>query len=230
MAKYLPGPMATHISGSVGGTTYSHNRYGLYSRRRAIPVTATSSYAVNAKTRLSNRSQAWQGLTAAQRLAWREWAADHPVIDALGQQQLLTGHAAYVALNTRIDAMGGTAITDPPIIAAPPGLTSLVQDADIGAGDTDLTFTATPLAAGDYLWIKSAVIDSAGINYVENKLRFIGVSAAAQASPFSHQSLVEARFGTLIVGQYLHVEVSVFDVSTGLLSQPLKDVTIVTTT
>lgn len=229
MAKFTPGPAVAAVSGSIGGTVFSRNRYGAYTRYRAVPVTSTSSYAVNAKTRLSNRSQAWQGLTAAQRLAWREWAADHPVIDRLGQTQLLTGQAAYIGLNTRLVAAGQSAITAPPIIAAQPGLTSLVQDCDIGAGDMDLTFTATPLAAGAMLWIQAAVIDSAGINYVQNKLRFVGVSAAAQASPFSHESLVTARFGTLVVGQYVHVQVSVFDSATGLLSQPMKDVTIVTT-
>ena len=228
--KFMPGPFIGNASGSIGGNVFSRNRYGAYTRVRAIPVTSTTDAALNAKARFATASQAWQALTDVQRLAWKEWALDNPIIDALGQQQELAGNAAYVQLNARLAAVGGAVIAVPPTIAPPTGLPTLVQQADIGAGDTDLAYTATPLAANQALYIQAAVVDSAGISYVQNKLRFIGVSAAAQASPFDHQSLVETRFGTLIVGQTLHVQVSVVDTVTGLLSGKLATRTVVVTT
>ena len=93
----------------------------------------------------------------------------------------------------------------------------------------DITYTATPLAAAVELWILAAVVNSAGITYVRNLLRFIGVSAAAQASPLDIQTLVEDKFGTLIVGQTLHVRVSTYDTATGLLSVGLEDSVVITT-
>ena len=227
MAKIILGPMVGAASGSVGATTFSHNRYGTYTRRRAIPVTSTTTPATNAKARFTTRSQAWQGLTAAQRLAWKEWALDHPITDTLGQQQTLQPNAAYIKLNGRLEAVGLSPITAPPVVAPPAGLLTLVADGDIGTGDVDLTYTATPLGATEYLNIRAAVVNSAGILYVENLLRQIGISAAAQASPFDYQTLIETRFGTLIVGQTIHVEVSIIDSATGLVSGALKDTVVV---
>jgi len=230
MAKFSPGPLAGQISGSIGGSTYSHNRYGPYIRRRAVPVTSTTEAAMNAKSRLGNTSQAWQALTAAQKLAWKAWGDYNPTIDALGNAQPLAGNVAYIQLNTRLLQAGQSQISTPPIIPAPPSLASLVQECDIGAGDCDLTFTATPLGAGLMLRIRAAVVNSGGIKYVRNLMRVVGFSAAAQASPFDHQSLVEAVFGTLVVGQWVHVLVDVLDTATGQVSAALKDVTQVTTT
>lgn len=93
-----------------------------------------------------------------------------------------------------------------------------------------MAYTATPLAATDRLWMQAAVTDSPAVNYVTNLLRFIGVSAAAQASPLDVQAIVETRLGTLIVGQTLNVWVSVLRGTTGELSTPLRESVIVTST
>ena len=230
MAKVILGPMVGAASGSIGATVFSHNRYGTYTRRRAIPVTSTTVAATNAKARLTTRSQAWQALAPASQLAWCEWALDHPITDTLGQQQTLQANAAFLRLNLRIEAAGFVPITEPPVIAPPPGLLSLIQDGDIGVGDVDIAFTTSPIGADSVLYIRAAVVNSAGILYVQNLLRLIGVSGLAATTPFDNQSLIETRFGTLIVGQTLHVEVSVLNTVTGLLSGALKSKTLITTT
>ena len=229
MAIVTLGPMATAVSGSIGGTVFSHNRGGTYIRARAIPVTSTTPEALAAKSRLSAGSSAWQGLTPGQRQAWLFWATANPVTNTLGKSILLTGQQALVGLYTRLDLAGQATLTTPPIVPAPTALESLVQDGDIGAGDTDATFAPTPRAVNQALWIQAAVTNSAGINYVKNLLKFCGVSAAAESSPFDDQALIEARVGTLAVGQTLHVFISVFDFTTGLLSGPIRDSIIITT-
>lgn len=230
MAKIILGPMVGAASGSIGATTFSHNRYGTYTRRRAIPVKSNTIPATNAKARFTSRSQAWQLESEGTRLAWREWALDHPITDTLGQQQTLQPNAAYIRLNTRLEAVGLAPIVLPPVDAPPTGLQSLVVDGDIGLGDVDIEFTVTPLEATHFLNIWAAVVDSAGITYVENLIRQVGISAAAATSPFDIQALVEDRFGTLIVGQTLHVQVSVIDSATGLVSGALRSKVIITTT
>ncbi len=229
MAIITPGPTVAAISGSIGGTVYSRNRGGAYIRNRAIPVDPNTTAQQNARAILSNQSQAWQGLTDSQRAAWSNWAKQNPVTNTLGNSILLSGHQAYVQLNARLDLDDQTQISLPPIVAAPTALDSLVIDGDEGAGDVDATFTATPLGANVKLWLTAAVVNSAGISYVRNLLRFIGTSAAAQTSPYDYETQIETKFGALIVGQRIFLRVSTFDTATGLLSVALEDSVTVTT-
>jgi len=228
--KYTPGIAIGAASGSIGGTTFSRNRYGAYTRTRAIPVNPNTLAQQNARSRLSTYSANWQTLTASQRLAWKSWANQNPITNTLGAQQVLTGQAAYVGLNTRLAQATDTAIDVPPLTPAPTSLVSLSGTWDIGAGDFQLVFTATPLGADDRLWVQAAVVTSAGINYIKNLLRVVVITAKAQASLYDSQSAIEAVFGGLQVGQIVHVWASVFDSATGLLSVPLSTKGTVVTT
>jgi len=230
MALFTPGPLAGQISGRVGASVFSHNRGGPYIRNGTIPTLVTTLAAINAKGRLSAQSQAWDNLTVPQRLAWKGWADANPVVNRLGSQVTVGANAAFVGINTRLAYAVQTPLTDPPIADPPTALATLVLSADIGLGTFDLTYTATPLAANDMLWINACLIDNPAINYVENRLRLLMVSPKAQASPLDIDTEVAARFGTIIVGQKLVVRVSVFSTATGLLSAPLQDDALVVST
>lgn len=218
--KYTPGIAVAEMSGSLGGTTASRNRGGQYFRRRAIPTRVTSTYAQNAKAILAAASQGWRALTAAQRAEWEAFSKQHPIVDALGKSFTKSGQQAYVAIRCRLAQASAALITAPPISAAPAPLLTFTQTYDIGAGAFAGTYTATPLGAGVKLWIRAAVVDSPGVAFIRNKLKFVGLSAAAQASPFDQQALIEARFGTLLVGQNVFIEMATFDTATGLMSPP----------
>lgn len=230
MAKFIAGPVASEIRGSLGGTTFTRNRYGAIMRQRVKPTVSTTEYATTAKARMTAATQAWQGLTAAQKLAWNEWAAGNPSLGALGEQQILTGHVAYVGSYCRALTAGIPVLTAPPAAAAPAPLTSLVVSADIGAGNVELTYTPTPIGATEYLWVRACVVTSSGINYVSNLLRFIVRSGAAQASPYDIEAALAARVGAPQVGQTLHVFATIFDAGTMLMSAPLRDSAVVVTT
>ncbi len=230
MAKITPGPLVSRISGSVGGTTFAHNRGGAYARARVIPTDPNTTFQQSRRAILSAQSQGWSARTDAERAAWSNWSKQNPVTDVLGASILLSGHQAYVKLNSRLDLDDATLLTVPPIIKAPLALDTLIQDGDIGLGDVDMAFTATPLAAGVKLWILAAVVNSAGITYVKNLLRFIGTSAAAETSPFDNEALITAKFGTLVVGQTLHVRAGTFDTANGQLSVGHESKVVITTT
>ncbi len=230
MAKYTPGPMSASTSGSIGGTTFSRNRGGQYIRRRAIPTNPDSIPQQTVRAILSEQSQAWADRTDAERDAWKNWAIQNPITDVLGQQITLTGHQAFIKLNSRLDLTNDTELTAPPIINAPAGLLTLALTADIGVGTTEITFTTTPTAAGVKLWLTAALVNSAGISYVRNLRRFIVATTAALASPFDYQADLELVLGTMIVGQTVHVSVRTFDTATGLISLPLTAAQVVITT
>lgn len=230
MAKFLPGPVVSEVRGSVGGTTFTRNRFGPVMRQRVKPVVSTTEYALAAKARMTTETQAWQGLTAAQKLAWNEYAAGNPIVGSLGEQQIGTGHIAFVGINTRIAMVGTGALLVPPVGTPPAPLSGLTLTADIGAGNVEVAYTPTPTGATERLWIRACVVSSSGINYVSNLLRWIITSGGAEASPYDFELSLVARIGTPQVGQTMHVRVSVFDTATGLLSPPLSDRVVVTTT
>jgi len=222
MAKVTYGPIVGQASGSVGATVFSRNRYGTYARRRAIPTISTTVDAINAKARLSGASQAWGAITPEQRLAWVNWALANPITDVLGVQQALTGHAAFTGNYARMNRAGDTELEDPPVVGAPAALLTMTATFDIGAGTSVVTFTPTPLGTDHRLWLQAAVVNSASINYVQNLLRLVHVSAKDLATDYDYQAVVEAKFGALQVGQKVVLLASVFDGATGLLSGPRR--------
>lgn len=230
MAKFTPGPTVAAVSGSVGGTTYSRNRYGAYMRFRAVPTNPDTIYQQNARARLASISSDWRGLTAAQRTAWNNWAQTNPIVDALGQPQILQGNAAYIKLNSRIDVVGETHIDTPPIGSPPSQLTSLTLTADIGAGDVQVAFAPSPLGADEQLFIYATVVDSAARKFVSNLFKLVAFSNAADTTPVIFENELVTRFGSLTVGQTVVVRCAIFDHSTGLIGLPRESTALVTTT
>lgn len=222
MALIRPGGIVGQISGRIGGDVYSHNRYGSYIRNGTIPVTSTTEHAITAKARMTACTQAWQGLTANQRRDWIGYAAANPVVNRVGQSIQLTGHVAYVGINSRMLAMAQAQLTTPPVGAPPAPLTTLSITADIGIGGCSVDFTPTPTGANERLYLWGCRLQSAGISFVENYLRLFNISAAAQATAFDFQSVYEARLGTMAVDEIVVMRVAVIDDSTGLVSADLR--------
>ncbi len=222
MAIFTPGPAVAAVSGSIGGTVFSRNRGGAYMRNRAVPVDPNTAYQIAVRAVLANQSQAWAALSDAQRQAWESWATQNTVTNALGNQIRLSGHQAFVQINSRLDFVDATTFSVPPITSAPLGLDSISLTSDIGTGTFEIAFTATPLAADVGLWYNAAIVSSAGIRYVKNLLRFAELTSSAETSPTDVEAAIAARLGTLSVGQTVHVRAAAFDNLTGLLSFPLS--------
>lgn len=230
MALIRPGGGVAQASGALGGLVFSHNRSGQYVRARSSPVQPDTYWQSKMKGALSGASAEWAGLTAGRRLAWNAWAQNNPVPNRLGDMIRLQGNAAFCQINARQLFNTSPLILDPPTGAAPGALIYAVSTFDIGAGGCELTYTATPLQASEYLYVRGAVLLSVGQNFVTNKIRWCGLSGAAQASPFDWQSIVEGRLGTLVVGMKVVLMVQVWDQSTGLVSVPRRvEGTVVTT-
>lgn len=204
--KVKYGGIVSAASGKLDASVHSHNRYGRYVRVWVKPTNNTSSAAQDAKSYFASASQAWGGLTDNQRESWNTWAQTHPVTDRLGDQIVLTGHTAYVQLNTRLIRMAVAQITTPPAIAPPASITTLTLSPDIGIGTFDVVYAISPVPAAVQYWVKYAVVHSAGITYVRNLLVLISLIDAAETTPLDAQAAIEARLGTLTVGNIIHAE------------------------
>jgi len=219
---FTSGALVGQLSGKLGPIVASHNRGGAYFRAHVVPVTSTTSFALNAKARLAAASSLWQTLTQDQQEAWLTWANNNPVTNRIGQQVTLSGHGAFTGLTASLAQAGVAAVLDPPVIPAPAPLLTLTANFDIGTGEFDVVYTTTPLGANVGLYVQTAIVNSAGINFVQNLLKLLVISAAAQASPLDVQTEAATRFGTLLLGQRVIHEVSTFDRANGQRSTPLR--------
>lgn len=89
--------IATQISGSVGGTTYTRNRSGLIMRGRRSPVQPQTQRQRRGLIAFTTAANRWRSLlTSAQREAWQLWALNTPRVNRLGSPLTLTGQQAYI--------------------------------------------------------------------------------------------------------------------------------------
>lgn len=224
MAKFTPGIAIGSASGSVGGTVFSRNRYGVYMRTKGVPVDVASPMQLMVRAAITAASAKWRDLSDIERASWKTYAQENPIMDALGQSQVLAPNAAFVQLNSRISLFGGTIIQTPPLIAAPDPLTSIGLEVDLGAGDVELNFAPSPVPADHVYVVRACVVNSPGRTYLKNLWRIISPLAAAEASPWADlKDELENVFGTLVNDQIVHVSVSVLSLLTGLYSSPVLD-------
>ena len=116
MAKYKPGPASAEARGTIGGTVFSRNRYGLYMRSGASPVQPRTPGQIAARSAFTAMSQRWRDtLTATLRAAWEDYASLTPLTDVFGDKMYLTGNAMYCRFNSRWYARGGTPVDIAPV-------------------------------------------------------------------------------------------------------------------
>lgn len=88
--------MHSELSGSIGGITYSRNRYGPYGRTRVVPVNVNSNGLEDQRSFFSASVANWKKLTTAQQQSWIDFAAGTPWTNKLGDTVFLTGQAMYI--------------------------------------------------------------------------------------------------------------------------------------
>lgn len=119
-------------SGSIGGTTWSHNRNGAYIRARSVPVNPNTARQVAVRNAVRSIAIAWDIiLTQALRDAWDVYAANVSWTNKFGDAINLTGLNHFIRSNTP-RVISGIARVD----AAP-------TDFDLGTAELELTATAS---------------------------------------------------------------------------------------
>jgi len=218
MAKITPGPLAGVISGKIGNTVFSRGRYGPYMRNRMMPTRVVSAATSDVRNRLSGLAKLWGGLGAPEKIAWATYANTHPVIDRLGNSQVLQASAAFMQVNARVLQALGTVINVPPVGVSPAPIVGMTVVAVATAQAVTISYTSPTIGADECLAVRLAVLDSPGRAYYRNLLKLVVVSAAAQATTYVISTPTIARFGKIIIGQKYFCEVEVWSKVTGLIS------------
>jgi len=185
--------------GSIGGTTFSRNRYGAYARKRVVPVNPNTSLQVRARSTFQAAVTAWRQLTDAQRTAWANYAAQTPVQDKLGATIYLTGLQAYMSVTgiyRTVNAAGGSTIVTLPTV---PTVTSGIQTDDLGVftiaadiSDDEFTLSITgntsaggitSATAGEYAIVFLSRPVSAQTNFFKGPWICVGAAFHSGAEP-----------------------------------------------
>lgn len=200
-------PEGTQISGSIGGTTYSRNRFGAYKRNRSVPVNPNTSRQVQVRNAVRSISIAWETiLTELQRGAWETYAAGVDWTNKLGQTVNLTGLNHFVRSNTpRVIS------TIPRVDDAPTILNLATAELQLAVTASEATQQLTITGDGAAPWVGEANAwhfcymgrpQSPGIKYFGGPWRL--ATAIPGAGPPPYPAIVAAPF-TVVDGQRIWV-------------------------
>ena len=197
--KYLGPPQ----SGSMAGTTASHNRAGQYLRNRRTPVTPTRTPRQSTiRGQFGAASSAYQGLTQAQQNAWIAFASSYPYVDALGQSITLTGQQMYVAVNMNLQNAGQSLVQTPPVDMTVNPVTPVIIYADV-TGTFLVMYTAA--SAGDFVLGAYSALLSAGVQF--NKTFTQGAVDSTSAGFMDLSAPFLAQWGAMTLGRKVFARV-----------------------
>lgn len=181
-------PEGTQISGSIGGTTYSHNRYGAYKRNRSVPVNPNTARQVNARNRVQALTIAWANtLTQVQRDAWDLYASNVSWQNALGRTIHLTGLNHYIRSNAPRLVCDLARLDDAPTI-----FNIAAAEQNLGATATEalqtivITFDDTHEWCdedGAFALYSMGIPQNGSIKFFGGPYRILGCSEGASISP-----------------------------------------------
>ena len=134
-------------SGSMGASTYSHNRFGQYVRSRSTPVNPRSPAQVAIRAATLAAQAAWQRLTDLQRKDWEDYAAVVAWRNRFGDSVSLTGQQHFLRVATLARYVGKAAAWDAPptqFRLPSPDETLALQDLVVGTAGGKVAYgTAT---------------------------------------------------------------------------------------
>lgn len=214
--------LVTEASGSVGGMTASHNRFGLYLRARAIPVNGMTVLQQAVRNAIAQITTAWSAtLTQAQRDAWEAYANAVPISDRLGSQRFLTGLNWYCACNVPRLQAGLTRVDNGPTdllmaegtapvatVTAPSTLSVAFTNSDAWAGEV-----------GGALLVYASAGTNPTRNFFAGPYRYAGKVAGAVVPPTSPAALTLPQ--AVAAGQRVHFQARIVRAD-GRISSPFR--------
>lgn len=200
--KFLGAPS----SGSIAGTTSSHNRAGQYTRNRRAPTQPVGTGRRAAiRTAFGAAAKGYAGLSVAQQAAWTAYANSYPITDRLGQSITLTGQQMYVSINAQLLNCGAAQTSAPPIsnVVASAGVPTLTA---VHAGAITLTPTGLG-AASDYQLYAFSAPQSSGTSFCKTFWQAGHVSGSSTTAIVATTAYT-AQFGAVTAGLRIFFKVT----------------------
>lgn len=227
MALVKFGHLIADARGKLNGTVFSHNRGGSYMRTKVTPTNPATSFQTAVRNSLTAAAQAWRSLTDIQRQGWISLSTQLTRTNVFGDNKFLSGFSTYVRLNANLLKIGEAQIPAAPVPLAVTAMATLSIAADASASTLIATFTLGTVGDTSTFVVEATPQMSPGIGFFKGKFRQLTTFAEATASPFALGTLYETRFGDMVVGNRINVQIYKVSDVTGLQSLPLQATTIV---
>lgn len=227
MAKIKLSAIVSEMRGKLNGSVFSKNRGGAYVRTKVTPVNPQSLAQGLVRATLTNLSQAWRGLTEAQRLAWISAVSAFTSTDIFGDIKTPSGINLFNKLNLNLAAIGESPISTPPVPVSVGYFDTLSIVGDESASTLSATFTNIGASIDQTVIVEATPGVSAGKSFVKSEYRQIGTFAGNASSPQALGTMYEAKFGDLVAGQKVFVRLRFVDKNTGVTGQNTAASTVV---
>lgn len=228
MASIKFGNVVVDMRGKISGNVYSKNKGGAYSRVRVVPNNPQTVYQTAKQSILTSLSQAWRGLTAANRLSWTRAVDNYKRINRIGGQILLSGNALYVSLNKNLADVGISANAAAPAPESVDTVTVSTFVMDTTAQTAVLTLGgAVPANTSIKIFMTGTL--SAGINSPGTKLRQLTYASATDGPGITLTTEYLARFGAIgAAGSKIFYSLVPVNATTGQLGASVRGVITIT--
>ena len=214
--------------GKIGGHVASKNRAGSYLRTKVTPVNRSTSFQQNVRNLFGSLSQAWRGLTQAQRDAWNAAVSAYAKTNIFGDLHNPTGLALFQMLNNNLSIIGEATLLVPPAPSSVSGVYAAFLAAESGVQSLELVLSDDTLA-GDGYKIEATPPMSAGKSFVKSEFRVIASASGVRTTPLDILSDYQVKFGsTGSVGEKIFVRVTMYNKATGQAGVPSEVYAIVT--
>lgn len=221
------GAIITDGRNKIGGHVLSKNRGGAYMRTKVTPSNPRTDFQNAVRAALTEFSQGWRGLSASAIAAWNSAVSSFASTDIFGDLKNPSGLNLYVKLNANLSEVGASPIGLPPLPASVIGPETITLTATAGTPALSVAWTGGAIGA-DYNWIVRATPQvSPGKSFVKNLFRNIQVLPAADTTPTAILANYVARFGALIEGEKISVEIVPVNIVTGQKGTPISSTVIV---
>lgn len=219
MAKVKFTAVVADMRGKLAGTVFSKNRGGAYVRTKVTPVNPQTSFQASVRARLTQLSQDFRSLTAAQIAAWNSAVQSFSSTDVFGDIKNPSGINLYTKLNLNLLNAGQSVISTPPLPGAVDGVPVSGITVDSSPSTLDIASSLAAVPAGHTMIVEATAPQSPGKSFVKSEYRVVATVAAATAFPYSAQAAYVAKFGALVAGQKVFVRVKTVNNTTGQASQ-----------
>ena len=228
MASIKMGNIVVDMRGKISGNVYSKNKGGAYSRVRVVPTNPNSSYQAAVRANFTTNSQAWRGLTEAERTSWRQAVGNFPRINRVGDAHNLSGNALYQSLNKNLDDVDLGPISSAPAPASVTAVAVSTAVADTTLQTLVITLSAV-VPANTSLKIFATDTLSAGVESPGTKLRQIQAAGNGDAAALSLTTNYLAKYGAIgAAGSKIFYKIVPVNETTGQLGAEISDSIIIT--
>lgn len=200
MSKIKWGAIVVDGRGKLGGHVFTKTRSGATMRTKVTPVNPQTPAQAAARSRLGSQSQAWRGLTEAQRIGWNDLAQRTAKTNIFGDQYFPTGKNLFTGLNSNLLLIGTVPIVNTPELVEMPVVLNASVRIDGPPFEVNTSFSFTGNTANVKLVCEATAPMSAGRFNFDGSYRIVSTDSAEMAS-LELGLLYQSKFGMPSTGQ-----------------------------